>query len=259
MKPEPRAGARFQRPIRFVRQRFSPEGYLGLHLTIGLLVVLLAGWCFSEIAEDLSHVAGLVAFDQQVAQWSHTHSSVGLVRLAQVMTIAGSVSFLTLVSVICAIVSAVRRAWDWLLALALTMLGGSLLNIMLKHFFQRERPVLENPFVTLTSYGFPSGHTMGATLFYGLVAIFAVHYFKSLLAGVLTAAFAVLIIGVVGLTRIMLGAHYLTDVLAAIAAGSAWLAFSWTAAETFRKRRRHQRMRCSQASRERSGSRLQEG
>ncbi len=49
----------------------------------------------------------------------------------------------------------------------------------------------------------------------------------------------VVFIAVIGLTRIYLGAHFLTDVLAAIAIGSAWLAFAWATAETFRKRRRN--------------------
>ncbi len=116
--------------------------------------------------------------------------------------------------------------------------GGSLLNIFLKHIFHRQRPVLENPLVTLTSYGFPSGHTMGATLFYGLMALFAVGWCVSWQSRVLAGNIAGALILLVGLSRIYLGAHYLSDVMGAMAAAIVWLAVCWTAVETLRRRSR---------------------
>jgi undecaprenyl-diphosphatase len=107
----------------------------------------------------------------------------------------------------------------------------------LKHFFHRERPVLENPLVTLSSYGFPSGHTMGATLLYGLLALLAWKNVRNRAARLACVAGACLWILLIGLTRIYLGAHYLTDVLGALAAGLLWLVVCWTAFETFRWRR----------------------
>jgi undecaprenyl-diphosphatase len=97
--------------------------------------------------------------------------------------------------------------------------------------------VLENPLVTLSSYGFPSGHTMGATLLYGLLALFAWKTLKSRPARFVSLIGACLLILLIGLTRIYLGAHYLSDVLGALAAGVLWLAFCWTAVETLRRRR----------------------
>lgn len=227
---------RFERPIRFVRNRFSPEGYLGLHLTIGLLIIILFAWCFSEIAEDLGPSAGVVAADQGVTNWFYAHGQDQLTAIMRLVTFFGSVGFITGASIACGLVFAARRAWKWLLALAFTMLGGSLLNILLKHFFHRQRPVLENPLLTLTSFGFPSGHTMGSTLLCGFLALCAWQSLKSWSARVAIFLSAALIVAAVGLSRIYLGAHYLSDVLAAIAAGIVWLAFSWTAVETFRRR-----------------------
>jgi undecaprenyl-diphosphatase len=113
--------------------------------------------------------------------------------------------------------------------------GGSLLNVLLKHFFHRQRPVLENPLVTLTSFGFPSGHTMGATLFYGVLALFVAQSVRAWWLRVLAWSLASVAVLLIGLSRIYLGAHYLTDVLGAFAVGLAWLAFSWTGVETLRK------------------------
>ncbi|MBA3387715.1 MAG: phosphatase PAP2 family protein [Chthoniobacterales bacterium] len=228
---------RLDRSLRFVRNRFSPEGYLGLHLTVGLLIMVLFAWCFSEIAEDLVPNAGAVAADQGVTNWFQAQGQPQLTAIMQVVTFFGSVGFVTGASIACGLLLAARRAWDWLLALAFTMLGGSLLNILLKHLFHRQRPVLENPLVTLTSFGFPSGHTMGSTLFYGFLSLCALHSAKSWPGRTAVVLAAALTVTAVGLSRIYLGAHYLSDVLAAIAAGIVWLAFSWTAIETFRRRR----------------------
>ncbi len=225
-------------PRGFLRRRLSPEGAFGLHLTIGLLVMVLGYWMFAEIAESVRPGGTLVARDEAVAHWFHTHASPGLTSAARFVTTLGSVGFLSAGSLAVAAFLWQRKAWNRLLALVATVLGGSLLNILLKHFFHRQRPVLENPLVTLSSYGFPSGHTMGATIFYGLLALFAIYAHRTWSRGLLAAMVAGVIVLAIGLTRIYLGAHYLTDVLAAFAAGAVWLAFCWTGLESLRKRRR---------------------
>jgi undecaprenyl-diphosphatase len=226
---------RFERQIRFLRARFSPEGYLGLHLTVGLLVILGAGWWFGDIAEDVSRNVATRLLDERVTSWFHQHATPALTQIARVVTFFGSVGFVAAASSCVAIALMVRKSWYQLLALGLAVGGGSLLNILLKHFFHRQRPVLENPLLTLSSFGFPSGHTMGATLFYGVLAIFVAQSVRTWRLRAFTSWIAALAIGLIGLSRIYLGAHYLTDVLGAIAVGLAWLAFCWTGVETLRK------------------------
>ena len=234
--------SRFQKQIRFLQNRLSPQGYAGLHLTIGVLVVLICGWCFGEVAEDVSHGDPIVQVDRDVAVWFHQHAAPTITQVARTISFFGSVGWLTAASIGVALFLVSRREWLNASLVALVMAGGGTLNVVLKHFFHRERPVLENPLVTLSSYGFPSGHTMGATLLYGLLALLA---WKSLrnraarLACVVGACFWILLIG---LTRIYLGAHYLSDVLGALAAALFWLVFCWTAFETLR--RRHDSIRC---------------
>ena len=241
-------GARFERPRQFVRNRLSPQKTLGLHVTIGVLVMVLGAWSFSEIAEEIGPATPQVAFDQQLAGWFNRQAHPTLTTAAQAISLLGSVAFLSAISVCLGIYFAVRSRWNRFVALALTMLGGSLLNIVLKHFFQRQRPVLENPLVTLTSFAFPSGHTMGATLLYGILTLIALRFVKTPWQRVALIVTAISLIALIGLTRIYLGAHFLTDVLAAFAIGSAWLAFAWTTAETFRMRRQNA-ARQSEASR----------
>jgi membrane-associated phospholipid phosphatase len=235
--PVPDPPRRFERPIRFFRARFSPEGYLGLHLTIGMLVLIAGGWWFSEIAEDVSRDAATRLLDDTITSWFHAHASPLLTRLSRIVTFFGSVGFLSFASIALALVLALRRNFYRLLAVTLAVGGGALLNLLLKHFFHRQRPVLEDPLVTLLSFGFPSGHTMGATLFYGVLALVVTYSIRSWRRRTMIGFAAALVIALIGVSRIYLGAHYFTDVIGAIAIGLAWLAFSWTGMETLRRRR----------------------
>ncbi|MFL6543895.1 MAG: phosphatase PAP2 family protein, partial [Candidatus Udaeobacter sp.] len=230
---------RFEKQRQFLQNRLSPEGYAGLHLTIGVLVFLLAGWWFGAIAENLSPDNPLVLFDQRVAVWFHQHATTTLTHVAKAITFFGSVLGLTILSVAVALIFIVSRAWFNLFVFAVMMTGESLLNVLLKHLFHRHRPVLEHPLVTLTSYGFPSGHTMGVTVLFGLLALFLAKTVST--AGAAFAYFiaAGLVILLIGLTRVYLGAHFLSDVLGAFAASVVWLTFCWTAFETLRRRQKH--------------------
>ena len=225
-------------PVQFLRRRLSPGEDLGLHLTIGILVMILGCWGFSEIANEIGPNRDLAMLDQRATQWFQQRASSSLTDVAFAISYLGSVVALTTFSIVCALLLISVRAWERLLGLALTMLGGSVLNILLKHFFQRERPVFEDPLVTLASFSFPSGHAMGATLLFGFLALLLAHLTSRWHWQLLITIAAVLLIAAISATRIYLGAHYLTDVLAAIAIGSAWLAFSWTTAETFRRHRK---------------------
>ena len=229
------APRRFERQLRFLRARFSPEGYLGLHLTVGLLVVIAAGWWFGDIAEDVSKNAATRLLDDHLTSWFHAQATPLLTRVSLTITFLGSVLFLSSATVVVGLVLALRGNFYRFLALILASGGGAILNLVLKHFFHRQRPVLENPLVTLSSFGFPSGHTMGATLFYGVLALIVSYSVRSWARRMSVALVAALVIGLVGTSRIYLGAHYFTDVIGAIAIGLSWLAFCWKGIETLRR------------------------
>lgn len=228
---------RFAPQIRFLQDRLTPGGYLGLHLTVGATIIVLASWWFGGIAQDVLARDPLVIVDRRIALWFHQHATEAVTRLAMYITVTGSLAFLGTASLAAAMFFVWRREWYRVLTLALAMGGGSLLNLVLKQLFHRDRPVFEHPIITLTSYSFPSGHAMGATLFYGLAAIFLVTQLVSWRVRVLVFLGAFFLILLIGLTRIYLGVHYLSDVIGAIAAGLAWLAFCVTAVDTLRRRR----------------------
>ena len=130
-----------------------------------------------------------------------------------------------------------KRLWYWLLELVLVVAGGMLLNVSLKNLFDRARPGWADPLMALADPGFPSGHTMMATIIYGFMAIFLIPTSASWLSRFLILALAVFLVFLVALSRMYLGAHYLSDVLAAMAAGVAWMALCLTSVETLRRHR----------------------
>jgi membrane-associated phospholipid phosphatase len=107
--------------------------------------------------------------------------------------------------------------------------AGMLLNVGLKNLFQRQRPQLFEPLVHLTTYSYPSGHAVASTVFYGAVCAIVFTRVRSpglrLLAAVACAAMVLLVC----FSRVYLGAHYLSDVIAGVAVGTVCLAvfFSW--------------------------------
>lgn len=117
-----------------------------------------------------------------------------------------------------------RRESHWLPALGLAVPGGLLVNVLLKQLFQRARPVFEDPLLTLSTYSFPSGHTAGATLFYGMVTAYVFSRTRSTRVRVACVVCWALLVALVGFSRMYLGVHYFTDVVAAITWSLAWLA-----------------------------------
>lgn len=227
---------RFATQIRFLQDRLSPEGYLGLHLTVGALIIIAAGWCFGGIVEDILTGDPLTLIDTQIAEWFHRHATPAVTKAAIVITYLGSLPFLGGATLATALFLLWWRWWHRLLALALTMGGGTLLTILLKAVFYRQRPIFENPLITLPSYSFPSGHVMGSTLLCGSIAFIIASSLKAWRWRVLSILSAFLFVLLIAFTRLYLGVHYLSDVLGAMAAGLAWLAFCLTAVETFRRR-----------------------
>jgi undecaprenyl-diphosphatase len=155
-------------------------------------------------------------FDEAVRAAIHAAASPGLTRLFQWVTLLGSQPVIIGVSTGAALVLFVRGPRDraWLLLIA--MAGAELLEYILKIQFHRQRP--EPFFGTLlpASYSFPSGHALLSFCCYGALAAFA-----GALARVAAAA---LILGI-GVSRVYLGVHYATDVIAGYLVAAVWMAW----------------------------------
>ena len=225
---------RFAPQIVFVQARFSPRGYLGLHLTVGALIVIGASWLFGGIAEDVLTGDPLVVVDQRVAEWLHARATPGLTSVMTVVSALHSGAAIATYAALFALYLAVKRYGYWLLALLLVVPGGAVLHVLVAHAFERTAPRFADEVLTLSVFSFTSGHVLSATDFYGVLAAFLVYRVNAWrwrVFAILAAFFAVVW---VAFSRLYLGAHYLSDVLGAWALGVAWLALCLTGVNTLR-------------------------
>jgi membrane-associated phospholipid phosphatase len=213
------------------------SGFLGLHLLAGFIIFAAMTLTLGEIAEDIRNREPLTVTDAQLSNWLHSQATPARTRAMFAITYFGSGAMVSCIAAAFGIYFIWRRRFYWLAALVSSIYGGMLLNRILKYAFQRPRPHFDDPLLSLTSYSFPSGHTMTATVVYGVLAAYFFTATRDWRLRILIFFVASLLILLVGFSRIYLGAHYLSDVLGAMAEGLAWLALCLTAVYSFWRRR----------------------
>src|SRR2546428_1951278 len=230
--------ARHPRVWVFVTARFAREEYLGLHLTIGLAVSLVALWLFGGVTEDVVHHDPLTRFDLSRADWMHAHATPLGYAVSSAISLAGSPVAMAVLALAAAAILSARRRWIVLLGWVAAFAGGGVLNLALKGIIQRPRPLYGAALLHGDSFSFPSGHAMGALIGYGMLAYVLVMLWverrRAQLAVVATAA---VLVAAIGLSRLYLGVHYFSDVVAGFAAGTVWLAACVSGVEVARRQR----------------------
>lgn len=185
---------------------------------VALLVADLAA--LARVVEDYVTGDPIVRWDVSFARWLYEHSNPTLVEAAKIVTWLGNGFFLGAL-VVWLVVGLLRRSRvNEALLIAIAFIGSQVLNALLKLAFHRPRPELA--FVDLNTYSFPSGHATGAAAVYTLLGWLAIRRLRRTRWRILVAISAALVIACVGCTRMYLGVHYLSDVLAGTTAGLAW-------------------------------------
>src|SRR5947199_1950825 len=173
--------------------------------------------------------------DHEVAGWFHARLTPAFVSVLHAFTDFGCAEWIGMV--LCALVLffAWKRWWPSLVTLIIAVPGGMLLNEWLKVLVHRQRPFVDGPFVDWSGYSFASGHTIAATLLYGQLLLFVLPALKARHWRLLCIFSAASLVLLVGFSRIALGAHFLTDVLAAIIFGIIWLIVCLIAGKPMRR------------------------
>jgi len=226
------------RIARFIAARFVRGEYLGLHLTVGFLLSLAALWLFAGVTEDVVHHDPLTRFDLTLTRLFRTHATPLGDKIFSIVSALGSPGAMAIVGVAGALLLLARRKWLVLAAWVAAFGGAGLLTVVLKNIIQRPRPPGAAEFLFGTTYSFPSGHALGSLVGYGMLAyVVGSIWIERQRARVrLIVATAVLVIAI-GISRLYLGVHYFSDVVAGYAVGVLWLSVCISGLQVAQRRR----------------------
>ncbi|HEY4219440.1 MAG TPA: phosphatase PAP2 family protein [Gemmatimonadaceae bacterium] len=229
--PEAIDDASSTRPVRslgrlrdFVSDRFNPKAYLGLHLTVALIIGSLGVWAFSALLDAVLDNATLVRLDLAAAVWMHAHVTAQGLKFFNWVSNAGSPRSMTIFGIVGALVLAVRRRFVMFIGWSSAFAGAGILESVLKLLVHRTRPAYGEAYVG-HSFSFPSGHaTMSFIGMTTLLYVLWVYWHPPRLLRVLSILAATAVIILVGVSRVYLGVHYPSDVLGGWAFAASWLA-----------------------------------
>jgi undecaprenyl-diphosphatase len=204
----------------------------GVWLLGALLIAATALFVFGWLAEEMLE-GDTQQFDAFVRTAVHQFATPSLTRLMQVFSFLGSVAAVTAMSLLVVCVSLYFRHMRTAALATITMLGVAVLDLTLKHAFHRPRPAAFFG-ATPNSYSFPSGHALGSFCFYGILAAILAPVARRRGAKLCIWIAAVLLVGMIGLSRIYLGVHYPSDVIAGYCAAIVWVGAVGFLERTFR-------------------------
>ena len=195
---------------------------LGLELLFGLASAIAAlfffGWFADEVAEG-----GTARFDEAVRGFVHSFAAPFLTLIMQTASFVGSTLFLILLGIVIVAALFIKKHRHGAILFTITTVGASILLSLLKLAFHRTRP---EPFfntILPSSYSFPSGHSLGSFCFYLALAAILTNRVEKPLLKIVIWTLAVLLVLLIGISRVYLGVHYPSDVLAGFVIGFIWV------------------------------------
>ena len=191
----------------------TSEVIFGLIFCILSLVVFV--WFSREILEK-----DTVFIDQSISLLVYSWRTPFLTQLMILITAFGNQILLILAASV-TIIFAIKKHRKEAVLFCLAIAMGAVLNSTFKLMAQRPRPTL-SPLIVEKSYSFPSGHAMNSFIFYALLAYFSYHFFRNKAMSIFVSIACGILIFLIGFSRIYLGVHYFTDVIAGYIAGFWW-------------------------------------
>lgn len=216
-----------------IRWRRSAPGIAELLLTSGALLAVLAAVILG-LADGAIEQNGLASIDPVVWQWAIDQRTPALTTVATVITEVGSTVSMGIIAVVAVLVLWFRGRHGDAALVAVVSAGAGLLVMVGKATVGRQRPPEEFRLATETNESFPSGHALASAAIIGVLLVVLVPLIHSSRGRVATVTAGVLFVLAIGWSRIYLGVHWATDVIAGWLTGVAWLLLCLTVREVWR-------------------------
>ena len=193
--------------------------------TVGIVSCLLIIYIVAQISDEVLDKEAF-AFDKVILLWVHSFANPTLDRLMHTITRLNDPDLVSVIAGVALILLIWKKCYPEAKIFVVDCAGGVILSYGLKSVFGKTRPDLWQSAIQEVSFSYPSGHALGSTVLYGFLAyLFATRFpqFAWLIYLVV-----VLLIGVIGLSRLYLGVHWPTDIIGGYGIGFLWLTFCIT-------------------------------
>ena len=196
--------------------------YISFYLIFGLTLSSVCLWLFAALAKQVLANAPITAIDHELANALHARATPLGTTVYRIVTAFGG-SWIVAIAIGVGLLFLIQRRWSYLAIWIMALAGGGLLSLQMKAIFARPRPVFTNPLLIEHSFSFPSAHAMTSLITYGILAYFLWHEVHNRIVRILIVFAAVMLVMLIGISRMTLGVHYLSDVLGGFMAGGLWL------------------------------------
>jgi undecaprenyl-diphosphatase len=211
--------------LRFIaRHAHNAYATFGIFVLMGAALAIAGTWAFAMLAGNVRS-GGTQAFDDAVLRWIGVHRTGALNSVMLEITSLGTGSVVTMVVAVAALFLWLNQHKHSAILLLVATFGGIVLNNLLKLGFSRPRPEVIPWTTTADFYSFPSGHAMSATIVYSTVAYLAARLQRTRASRTAIMILAAIVILLICVSRLYLGVHYPSDVVAGIIIGLAWAGF----------------------------------
>ncbi|MCC3344673.1 phosphatase PAP2 family protein [Psychrobacter sanguinis] len=224
--------SRYPKVYHFLSQRLHVEHFYGLPLTVLLLVMGYILGLFVGLVEDVVTSDSIVAMDHFVSQQMSVLSDSAVVNFFIVVTSFASTPLTLLVVLLTGIICLAIRQYYLLIGFLISVIGSSAFTYLSKLVFHRDRPV--DILLYESTFSFPSGHATVTVALYGFIAYMAIRFSRDFGRQVRILVTTVFLCVLVGLSRIVLNEHYLSDVMGGYLVGALWLTVAISVTEWLR-------------------------
>lgn len=192
-------------------------------LIAGAVIVVFCLCLFMVLANNF-YSPGVVFFDEKFTEFVMDFWTSGFIIFFSWITYLGEIRVVVALLLVIALLFVIKKQWFYLIAFLGAIGGGEIILYLVKNTLQRPRPDLNGIISLGSGFSFPSGHAMISIIFYGLCAYFLV---KNLKMGIVNKyavyIFTIILVALIGFSRIFLGVHWFSDIVAGYALGLVWL------------------------------------
>ena len=222
----------------FLRRRLSREEVVGLSFTVSFLICGVLAVALGRLAHEVREDKGRPSpLDAEVRQQLIGERSPELTRAMLAVTFTGDQHFLLFATPAVSLALWARKRHVSALLFLGSVLGGFGVSSLLKIALVRARPDQWTAIVKESTYSFPSGHTVMATVFFGGLAAIVFHLTKKIVPRIVAVIVASGLVLAVAVSRVYLGAHWATDTFAGMLTGGVWVVAFAATTETWERAR----------------------